>query len=942
MMRHILILSIFSTIALNLLAQNPNKKKMDTSVFDTWKTINQTTISNNGEWVSYVVQPHKGDPSLVIFNTKTKSERFYERADEPHFSYDSQHLFFEIHPAFDTIQAQKRRKMEKDDLSNDTLAILNLRNNQFEKIPDLKNYKIPKKEDGFIAFQLEKPQNTNQDSAVVRIDTNTQAVTLEWDKKENDDNGSRLYILDLETLKEDTLFYVKDYLFAEENNRLLIHSTGNDSTLQTGIFWFDCNRHQLNPIIKRKGKYKNLTFDKKGQQAGFVVDMDTTDAQIRPWQFHYWEEGNRRSEIIMDQRHPQMPENHLISEHYEPHFSKDGSHIYFGINPTPIFQDTTLLEEEIVNVEVWSYQDKRLHTQQKVQLEKDKKKAFVCSYYPKFDRLQIISNEIQSEVTFPEKKDQQYVLLYNEKPYLETISWEGFPSYKDIYVYDQSTSIQKKVAKKVKANPDISPDGKYVYWYSNPDSVWVVASTKSPKPTVISNYIETLLADELNDRPMDAYPYGIAGWTEKDEAIWIYDRYDIWQVDPKNPQKTTKITNGRPSKTTYRYIELDQEVTHISANEPILLHTFNEITCAEGYAYYDPKTGEVTTAISSNHRYTSRPIKAQNSNEIIFKKENFQDFPNLWLTDTNFEQPFQFSNANPQQNDYSWGTIEHIEWTATDGQNIRGLLVKPENFDPNKKYPLIVNFYERSSNRLHRHRAPFAHRSTINYSFYINRGYVIFNPDVPYKIGYPGASAENAVLSGIENLVKKGFIDEDRIGVQGHSWGGYQVAHLVTKTNIFACAESGAPVVNMFSAYGGIRWRSGLSRMFQYEHTQSRIGATIWEKPQLYIENSPIFNMDQVETPLLILHNDKDGAVPWYQGIEFFVALRRLQKPAWLLNYNNEPHWPVKRQNRVDFQTRMSQFFDHYLMDAPQPNWMKRGIPAIEKGILQGLEVEEK
>ena len=255
---------------------------------------------------------------------------------------------------------------------------------------------------------------------------------------------------------------------------------------------------------------------------------------------------------------------------------------------------------------------------------------------------------------------------------------------------------------------------------------------------------------------------------------------------------------------------------------------------------------------------------------------------------------------------------------------------------------MIVNFYERSSDRLHRHRHPTPGRSTINYSYYANHGYLIFNPDVPYRIGYPGESAYNSVMSGVTHLIDQGFVDKEHIALQGHSWGGYQVAYLATKTNLFACIESGAPVVNMTSAYGGIRWGSGLSRMFQYENSQSRIGGTLWEYPVRYIENSPLFFLDKVETPILILHNDKDGAVPWYQGIEFFVALRRLNKPAWMLNYNDEPHWPVKRQNRVDFNRRMEQFFAHYLKDAPMPQWMTRGVPALEVGIEQGLELQEE
>jgi dipeptidyl aminopeptidase/acylaminoacyl peptidase len=279
-----------------------------------------------------------------------------------------------------------------------------------------------------------------------------------------------------------------------------------------------------------------------------------------------------------------------------------------------------------------------------------------------------------------------------------------------------------------------------------------------------------------------------------------------------------------------------------------------------------------------------------------------------------------------------------MEWTSLDGKRLQGILYKPEDFDPSQQYPMMVYFYERNSDDLHEHHIPAAGRSVINFTFYASRGYVIFVPDIPYKIGYPGESAMNAVMPGVTQLMDQGFIDRDNVGVQGHSWGGYQIAYMVTRTNLFAAAEAGAPVSNMISAYGGIRWGSGMSRMFQYEDTQSRIGGSLWEKPLRYIENSPIFWADKIETPLLMMHNDHDTAVPWEQGIELFVALRRLGKPAWLINYNDEPHWPTTLANKRDWTRRMQQFFDHYLKDAPAPIWLEEGVPAIEKGRMLGLE----
>jgi len=372
-----------------------------------------------------------------------------------------------------------------------------------------------------------------------------------------------------------------------------------------------------------------------------------------------------------------------------------------------------------------------------------------------------------------------------------------------------------------------------------------------------------------------------------------------------------------------------------------LLTTFNEVDKNSGYYEYNLKSGKGKQLLSGSYRYTNA-IKAKENNKLIFSHESFVEFPDIRFSDLSFKSQNKISNANPQQGEYNWGTAEIVKWTSLDGLDLEGMLIKPENFDPSKKYPMIVNFYEKSSASIHRHKAPSAGRSTINYSFYTSRGYVIFNPDVYYRIGYPGESAYNCVIPGVTSLIEKGFIDKDNIGVQGHSWGGYQIAYLVTKTDIFKAAEAGAPVPNMISAYGGIRWWTGLSRQFQYEHTQSRIGGTPWEYPARYIENSPIFYIDKINTPLLIMHNDADGHVPWYQGIEFFVSLRRLGKPSWFLNYNGEPHWPLNRQNRLDFNIRMAQFFDYYLKDEPMPVWMERGVPAIEKGINQGLELIDK
>lgn len=921
-------------------AQNLNKKTLDHEQLTSWNRILSPQISNDGNVVAYTLKAEEGDATLKIYNTQNNTTTSFDRSEGAKISEDGKVVAFLTKPHQDTLKNQRRRKVKKDDLPKDTLSIYNLTTKELTQIPNVSSFKMPEKWSGWLAY-LEKPMeqdSTATDSLAMKPPKSKKKKR----KKKKKNKEERLIIKNLATNWEQTVENVTKYIWAEEGQKLALISGGKDSTFLEGIYLFDAKEQDLKPLHRMEGKYKNLAFDEKGTQLTFVADLDTTEARIRPFTLHHWKENNSDSAtIIASMESDFLPENWIIGDHFKPRFSEDGSKLFFGMMSAPILEDTLLLDEEKVNVEVWSYTDTRLHTQQKVQLDRDKKRAYQVVYHTADGRFVKLGSEELPETRRGDEGNAGVALAYTELPYYEKMSWEGFPSYKDVYVINTKTGEKKEVAKGMRGTPRLSPAAKYVTWFSAPDTAWFAYSVKEHKIRQITDNKTVPFYDEINDRPMYPSSYSIAGWTKDDGHVLIYDRYDIWKMDVNGNEKPIRLTNGRANEVTYRYIRLDREERFIDDKKDLLLHVFDNKTKASGYATLSPKGGKIKELIKEDYAFTRRPIKAKNADKLIFTKENFQVFPNWHITNMKLENPQQFTDANPQQSEYSWGTIELYEWTALDGQKLQGLLVKPENFDPNKKYPMIVNFYERSSNGLHRHRAPFPHRSTINYSFYASKGYLIFNPDVPYRIGYPGESAYNAVIPGITALINEGFVDKDNIAAQGHSWGGYQVAYLATKTDIFKCIESGAPVVNMVSAYGGIRWGSGLSRMFQYEHTQSRIGGTLWEYPLRYIENSPIFFVDKINTPILILHNDKDGAVPWYQGIEFFVAMRRLGKPAWMLNYNDEPHWPMKLQNRKDFNVRMQQFFDYYLKGTAKPKWMERGVPAMEKGILQGLELKE-
>jgi dipeptidyl aminopeptidase/acylaminoacyl peptidase len=448
--------------------------------------------------------------------------------------------------------------------------------------------------------------------------------------------------------------------------------------------------------------------------------------------------------------------------------------------------------------------------------------------------------------------------------------------------------------------------------------------------------MDVSFANELHDSPSLAGSYGIAGWAPSDEAIYINDRYDIWKFEPEGQRAAVNLTNGngRANKLTYRYQRLDRDEDFINFREKAVLSVFNEWTKASGYAYGSMDDPMTPTEIVMKDMSVYGLNKAKDADRVLVRMSTYEEYPEVYAANSvEMDGLKKLTDMDAQEDPYNWGTAELVEFeSGYDGEIMQAILYKPENFDPNKKYPLIAYFYERRSNSLHSHPSPAPSASTVNIPYFVSNDYLVLVPDIKYEDGRPGKSAMDHVVPATKAVVAKGFVDESKMAIQGQSWGGYQVAHIVTQTDMYAAAGAGAPVSNMTSAYGGVRWGSGMSRMFQYEKTQSRIGGTLWDKFDLYIENSPLFGVPNIKTPLFIMHNDADGAVPWYQGIEFYMALRRLQKPSWMVVYNDEAHNLRQRKNRKDLSVRMGQFFDHYLKGAPMPEWMAYGLPATLKG----------
>ena len=873
-------------------AQNASKSlTIDDLV--TWQRITDREISDNGKWVACKMEPWEGDATVYLYAAQGQETATFSPADKFAFSASSGYLVVTQTPGKSTVDSLKVLKTKEDKMPMNTLVIYSVAGKK-ETIDSLKTFKLADEAD-WIAYQRGRKDST-------------------------------LYVRSLDGSKTFQFPTVTDFQFAKKSGMLYYTSAAEG---EAGIFTLNPEKGSPALIKEGKGVFKQTTFDEKGERLAFLycADKDSSYKALSLW----LSEHNAPAKEIATRGNKAFPAEWVINENGMLQFSKSASRLFFGTSPEPRQKDTTQLAENRPNVQVWSWDEPVQYTVQNYNKEKDLRKSYQAVYNLGNGSIFQLANEELPNIQLGNEGDAPLALLSTSRPYSLSSMWEA-RTRSDYYTVSLDNGERKQIAQADYGRFRLSPQGKYAYWYGETDSCWYTIALAEGKQYRLTTPESFPAWDEENDVPDYPYAHGAAGWTANDQNLLIYDRYDIWKFDPTAATPPINLTvNGRKEKLSYRLEQLDKEARFIDLGKPQLLKGFNEAT--KGYGFYNARLSAPAapkTLLAGN--YMLRSInKAKNTDDVIYTMETFQQYPDIHYSTLAFKKSVQLTHGDKQQEGFIWGTAELVSWISLDGRPLEGVVYKPANFDPNKKYPMRVHFYERNSETLYNYRMPEPHRSTIDYHLYNSNEYVIFNPDIRYVDGYPGESCYNCLMPGITMMIAKGYIDEKGIGAQGHSWGGYQVAYLATRTNLFSAIESGAPVVNMFSAYGGIRWGSGMARSFQYEHTQSRLGATPWSSPLRYLENSPLFTMDKVQTPILIMHNDADGHVPWYQGIEYFVAMKRLGKPCWLLNYTGEPHWPMHMANRIDFQRRMFQFFNHYLKNDKMPKWMSEGVPAVEQ-----------
>lgn len=893
-------------------------------------------------WLSYEINPNKGDGWLYIENLETGTKDSIARGYGAAFHAGSQFLVFKIKPQFDTIRQLKIDEVKKDKWPKDSVAVYLFSDGSVYKTGEAQSFQLGEDGGDFVAILL-KEDEPEEETEKEKKKREKKGLPLIAPK------GGKLMIYWPGDAPRIEVSWVSDYKVSK-NGEALVYTQNQkvDTIEQATVKWLTGDQIRTSPsdesiAYEVDGWVKGLTLSEDGKQLAFLATTDTN--KIKTYDlYHMSGVLNNTGEYVgpIADASNTFPEGWCVSEHGSIYFSEDGSKLYFGYGRIPInYPKDTVPEDEQAVVDVWNWRDSRLQTHQLNTLEEDKKQSFICYFDIENPNVVMLGSENLESVQIVNDGDSDWALGGNDNPYERLMSWEWW--YEDLYLIDVKTGKNTLVAEKTGFESDLHPSLPRVVYYNHLDSAWYMYDHSSGNTHNLTGEIKVAFYDELHDTPSDPSPYGLAGWTE-DGGIIIQDRYDLWLFQVSDAGVTSvNITkgDGRRLLTRMNLLKLDDENPYAEL-ENGLIHGFNETTKKESFIKLQYMNGKsiIDMVYEQDARMSAWYVmRSKDQSRLIFRQGTFEQYPELYTT-KDFTKVKKLTNTNPQQANYLWGSVGMTSWTTPSGKEMDGLIYYPANFDTSKTYPMIVYFYERYSDDIHDHYTPNPSRSVINFPYYASNGYIVFIPDVAYEDGHPGQSAEDCIISGTVHMAKNSWVDAENMAIQGQSWGGYQVAYLVTQTDLYAAAMSGAPVSNMTSAYGGIRWGTGLSRMFQYERTQSRIGKTLWDEGglELYIENSPLFFADQVTTPLLIMHNDDDGAVPWYQGIEYFVSLRRLRKPAWMLNYNGDAHNLMEWANRKDLTLRMSQFFGYYLKDEPAPKWMMEGVPALDKGIDYGFE----
>jgi dipeptidyl aminopeptidase/acylaminoacyl peptidase len=926
-------------------------KVLSLAEYGPWNRITSAAISADGRWMTFAYQPNDGDVTLHV--KQLDGDKVHTIAagppaqqggggrggfgagapQGPQFSDDSRFIGYYVNPpnqreggrggragapggqrpgtAGAPGGSRAQRRFELLDLATGVkFTVTNPAGFRFSK------------GGGWLAVRVNRPQG----------DTTRQ--------------GGDLVLRELATGATRNVGNVNLYGF-DDAGRFLAYTVDAPERLGNGLYLIDLASGATRQLDGDTADYDQLAWSNEGPHLAVLRGHKKKENKQRDNVLLAWTDvgtPRERARVYDPAADAAFPKGLVLSEFASPRWSDDASKVFLGIKQQEAEPEES--DDPKANVDVWHWRDPEPQSVQIVRLTQLRRATWPAVLH--LASMKFIQLGDDSMRTMQPTRNGRWGIGRLDAPYRGEVAWGGGRA--DYYRVDLATGERRLIERSLTRTMGTSPDSRW-FLYLKDGHVYAY-NLETAQATSVDESAGVSFVDADDDHPYERPTYGVAGWSADGRSVLLNHKYDLWQLPLTAGGRPVNLTGGvgTAQEIQFRLVRFDEngqprgggggggfggaaseEDEGVDLTQPQLLSAYGQWTKKSGYWRLPPR-GAPTPLIWAD-RAVGQVEKAARADRVIFTQQTFSQFPDYWTAGSAFDSPRRVTDANPQIKDFAWSAGKVlIDYTNSKGQRLQGTLTLPAGYEPGRRYPMLVYFYEIMSNTHHRFSMP-VYDDRPHISAYASDGYLVFQPDVVYQVGRPGTSAVDCVTSAVKKVIELGYADPERIGLQGHSWGGYQSSYILTQTDLFAAVVTGAPPTNLVSFYNELYKQTGTVQQGIMEVGQVRMGrdSTPWTAHQQYEDQSPVHNVEKISTPFLILHGTADGAVDWHQGLEYFNAARRNGKEVILLSYPDEPHHLAKKENQKDFQVRMKQYFDHYLKGAPAAPWMTDGVPQVRK-----------
>jgi dipeptidyl aminopeptidase/acylaminoacyl peptidase len=898
-----------------------------------WKWVWEMKFSPDAKWCGYFLWSSEGDQTIIIREVVSEKKYTFTTGRDSsliEFSHDSKWV------AFQDSALEKEAKHAKKDKKPvpSKIVLIELKTGEKTEFEKADGFAFSGEAATWLAVWKMAPENrpTGKEG---------------W-------SGRDLILHELATGKQFNMGNMGEYSFNKPGKWLALTIDAQDQS-GNGVLLFDTTSSRLLVLDSDKAEYCRLSWTKEGDALALLKALKSEDYDDKLHQLLAYNDLDAEEPhcVHVDPaQDPGIPENMTISPDYTPIWTEKRDAILFGIHEPKkkeksddegkkdqkegkdkkdddkIKQDKQSSSEndEEPDLILWNWNDKRLQSQQQVEEPQDKKFSYLCIHRVKEGKtLRLADEEIRSVTPL---KPHRFAVGFDNSKY-ELMSTLDGRKYQDIYSIDLQTGKKKLLLKKIQWYDSAAPTGDQILYFR--DGHYHVYNLITGEDRNITKDVPVSFIDVENDRNTrkDA-PVAAIGWVKDGRSVILSDNWDMWLVPVSGGDAVNLTVNGKKDAIRFqgRY-KLDPDEEGIDLSQAMYISAYGEWTKKSGIGRIAMGHPGVDMLLWDDASFESLN-KVKDQDVYYYTRSTYCDYPNYFVAGPNLDNGKQVTDANPQQSQFLWCSgARLVDYHSKRNERLQAALFLPAGYIEGKSYPTIIYIYEKMSDWLHYYLFPSV--GHFSPSIYTSQSYAVLMPDITYRVNHPGQSAVECVLPALEAAVATGVVDPNHVGLHGHSWGGYQTAFLITQTDKFQAAVADAAPTNPTSLYNLIYQATGTSHQWIWENEQGRMAGDLWTNVKAYMRNSTVFQAPKVNTPLLILQNDKDIYVNWSQGIELFNALRRLRKPVVMLEYLGEGHGLGKLANEKDYSYRMLEFFDHFLKGKEEPKWWKEGVKYLDR-----------